>query len=93
MGSDKASFVVISAPSGSGKDTIIEKVCQRLEGIGVSISCTTREPRPKSDGNYEQHGVDYFFIKRPEFEERICQNGFWSMRTTKAICMARRVPM
>ena len=56
--------------------TIIEKVCQRLDGIGVSISCTTRDPRPKSDGSYEQHGVDYFFIRRPEFEDRICQNGF-----------------
>lgn len=78
-----SSLVVVSAPSGCGKDTIIEKVCQRLEGIGVSISCTTREPRPKSDGNYEQHGVDYFFIKRPEFEERICQNGFLEYANNK----------
>ena len=59
MGSDKVSFVVISAPSGCGKDTIIEKVCHHLDGIGVSISCTTRDPRPKSDGSNEQHGVDY----------------------------------
>lgn len=70
------SLVVISAPSGCGKDTIIEKVCQRLGGIGVSISCTTRDPRPKSDGSYEKYGVDYFFIGRLEFEDRICQNGF-----------------
>ena len=78
-----SSLVVISAPSGCGKDTIIEKVCQRLDGIGVSISCTTRDPRPKSDGNYEQHGVDYFFIKRPEFEECICQNGFLEYANNK----------
>lgn len=77
------SLVVISAPSGCGKDTIIEKVCQRLEGIGVSISCTTRHPRPKSDGSYEQHGVDYFFIKHPEFEERVSQNGFLEYANNK----------
>lgn len=78
-----SSLVVISAPSGCGKDTIIEKICQRLDGIGVSISCTTRDPRPKSDGSYEQHGVDYFFIKRPEFEERIYQNGFLEYASNK----------
>lgn len=70
------SLVVISAPSGCGKDTIIEKVCQHLDGIGVSISYTTRKARKKKDGNYEQHGVDYFFIDKPEFEERIRENGF-----------------
>lgn len=37
-----SSLVVVSAPSGCGKDTIIEKVCQRLEGIGVSISCNVQ---------------------------------------------------
>lgn len=71
-----SSLVIISAPSGCGKDTIIEQVCQRLDGIGVSISCTTRDPRPKGNGAYEQHGVDYFFIKHSEFEESMCQNAF-----------------
>ena len=71
-----SSLVVISGPSGCGKDTIIEKVCGRLGGVGVSVSCTTRAPRPKSDGSYEQHGVDYFFIDRAEFEERIRRDGF-----------------
>ena len=83
MNQEHTSLVIISAPSGCGKDTIIEKVCQHLDGIGVSISCTTRDPRPKSDGSYEQHGVDYFFIKRPEFEERICQNGFLEYANNK----------
>lgn len=72
-----SSLVAISAPSGCSKDTIIEKVCQRLDGIGVSISCTTRDPRPKSDGSYEQNGVDYFFIKRPEL------NGFLEYANNK----------
>lgn len=83
MEANRATLVVISAPSGCGKDTIIEKVCQRLDGIGVSISCTTREPRPKSDGIFEHDGLDYFFINRPEFEERISQNGFLEYANNK----------
>lgn len=70
------SLVIISAPSGCGKDTIIERVCRRLDGVGVSISCTTRPPRPKTDGTYEQHGVEYFFVGRPEFEEGVSRGGF-----------------
>ena len=70
------SLVIISAPSGCGKDTIIERACQRLEGVGVSISCTTRKARPKKDGTREQHGVEYFFVERPEFEEGVSQDGF-----------------
>ena len=73
---NKSNLIIISAPSGCGKDTIIEKVCQRLSEIGVSISCTTRKARKKKDGTYEQHGVDYFFIEKPEFEARIQENGF-----------------
>ena len=80
-----STLVVISAPSGCGKDTIIEKVKKRLNGIGVSISCTTREPRPKSDGSYEQNGVDYFFIQRSEFEDRIRQNGIYVIGKQKLL--------
>ena len=76
MNNNYASLVIISAPSGCGKDTIIERVCQRLDGIGVSISCTTRKARKKKDGTYEQYGVDYFFIEKPEFEARIQEDGF-----------------
>lgn len=76
MNGKPTNLVIISAPSGCGKDTIIEKVTQRLGGIGVSISCTTREARRKKDGAYEQHGVDYFFIEKPEFEARIREDGF-----------------
>ena len=76
MNTAYSSLVIISAPSGCGKDTIIEKVCQRLIGIGVSISCTTRKARQKKDGSYEQHGVDYFFMEKPEFEARIREDGF-----------------
>lgn len=76
MTEHKASLVIISAPSSCGKDTIIERVSQHIDGVGVSVSCTTRDPRPKNDGTHEQEGVDYFFIDRREFEERISQHGF-----------------
>jgi len=76
MNTEHSNLVIISAPSGCGKDTIIEKVCQHLNGIAVSISCTTRKARQKKDGTYEQHGVDYFFIEKPEFEKRICEKSF-----------------
>lgn len=77
MDRKQVNLIIISAPSGCGKDTIIERVCKRMDNIGVSISCTTRAPRKRQDGTYEQHGVEYFFMERPEFEARIQQGGFF----------------
>lgn len=62
---------VISAPSGCGKDTIIERVLDRLPGAALSVSHTTRPPRPKEGGGMEQHGVDYFFVDEAAFAEQI----------------------
>jgi guanylate kinase len=53
---------VVSAPSGAGKTTIVRKVISQLPGVSVSLSCTTRSPRPG-----EQEGIDYSFITRAEF--------------------------
>ena len=78
-----SSLVIISGPSGCGKDTIIEKVLQRMSGIGVSISCTTRSPRKKGKNSMEQHGVDYFFVSQEEFAERIHANGFLEYANNK----------
>ena len=78
-----SSLVIISGPSGCGKDTIIEKVLQRMSGIGVSISCTTRSPRKKGKNSMEQHGVDYFFVSQEEFAERIRANGFLEYANNK----------
>jgi guanylate kinase len=58
----KGILFVISAPSGAGKTTIVRKVISRLPEVSLSISCTTRAPRPG-----EQEGVDYSFITREEF--------------------------
>jgi len=54
---------VISAPSGAGKTTLLRKVMAQLPGVNLSVSCTTRAPRPK-----EQEGIDYVFITRDEFK-------------------------
>lgn len=58
-------LVVLSGPSGTGKGTICQMVREHLgDNIGVSISATTRAPRGE-----EQHGREYFFYTRQEFEE------------------------
>jgi guanylate kinase len=54
---------VVSAPSGAGKTTLVNKVIAQLPGVNLSVSCTTRAPRPG-----EQKGVDYSFISRAEFQ-------------------------
>lgn len=69
---EKGLLVVVSGPSGSGKDTIINKVLNKnLVNAWVSISMTSRLPR----GN-EENGKDYFFVTREEFEENIEKGNF-----------------
>ncbi len=64
-------FIIISAPSGSGKTTIC-KYLQKLDSsINFSISCTTRQKREN-----EVEGKDYFFITNDEFEEKINDDKF-----------------
>lgn len=59
-------LLVISAPSGAGKTTIVKEVLRRYPFFKFSISATTREMR-----SGETNGKDYFFLSKPEFEERI----------------------
>ena len=54
---------IVSAPSGTGKTTLVEKLVQRIPNLCLSRSYTSREAR---EG--EQHGVDYNFISRARFE-------------------------
>lgn len=60
--------IIIAAPSGCGKGTVIPLVIKELERAVYSVSCTTRSPRAG-----EEDGSDYFFITREEFEERIAR--------------------
>ena len=67
----KGKIIVVSAPSGTGKSTIINWLMEqhRELQLSVSISCTSRAPRGK-----EQNGVEYFFLSPEEFRKRI-ENG------------------
>ena len=63
--------IVISGPSGSGKSTVINALCEANETLQLSVSATTRKPRPG-----EVDGVDYYFLSRAEFEKYIQQDRF-----------------
>ncbi len=62
---------VISAPSGTGKTTMLKRVMADTSGLVFSISHTTRAPRPG-----ERHGVDYYFVPRDEFSAMIQREAF-----------------
>ena len=62
----KGSLIVISGPSGSGKDSICERLREYNDNFWVSVSCTTRKPRIG-----EEEGINYYFKNNEEFEELI----------------------
>ena len=65
------SVFIISAPSGSGKSTLVHRLMTSVPQLTFSISYTTRAARP-----VETNGVDYMFISRAEFEERLAKAEF-----------------
>lgn len=67
----KGLLIVVSGPSGAGKDTVCNKVVEEMKNTKISVSMTSREPRGK-----EVEGVDYYFVSKKEFEERIEKDGF-----------------
>jgi len=67
----KGQIIVISAPSGAGKTTIIREVRARIRALGYSISHTSRKPRAG-----EQDGVHYYFVSREGFQEMIERGQF-----------------
>jgi guanylate kinase len=64
---------VISGSSGVGKGTVIERFLERNPEFSLSVSCTTRAPRPG-----EVNGVNYFFLTRDEFEASINEFLEWA---------------
>lgn len=62
-------LVVISGPSGCGKDTVVKEVLKTNKNAWLSVSCTSRKPRPG-----EVNGKDYYFLTNEEFEEKIKKN-------------------
>ena len=70
---NRGKLIIISAPSGTGKSTIISWLMKEHKELNLaySISCTSRPPR-----GAEQNGVDYFFLSPEEFRQRIENNEF-----------------
>ena len=63
-------MIILSSPSGAGKTTLVKKISKEKK-FKISISHTTRQPRPN-----EINGVDYFFIKENEFQKLINEGEF-----------------
>jgi guanylate kinase len=59
-------LLVLSGPSGVGKSTLLAAVRAQRPELWVSVSATTRHPRPG-----ERHGVEYYFVGRTEFDEMV----------------------
>lgn len=64
--------IIFSAPSGSGKTTIVKHLLQKNPDLGFSISASTRDRR----GRAEQHGKDYYFLTPEEFKKKIDNDEF-----------------
>lgn len=63
---------ILSAPSGAGKTTILNRIMSEIEGVAFSISHTTRKPR-----RGETNGVEYHFVDRQTFVDMIDNGGFF----------------
>ena len=63
--------IVISGPSGAGKSTVLDALCKADETLQLSVSATTRNPRPG-----EKDGVKYHFLSKAEFKKYIQQDRF-----------------
>ena len=66
----KGGMIILSSPSGAGKTTLVKKI-SKYKNFVVSISHTTRTPRPN-----EKNGKDYFFISKNNFKKLIKKNEF-----------------
>ncbi len=65
-------LIIFSAPSGSGKTTIVKHLLENNPNLGFSISACTRDKR----GRKEEHGKDYYFLTPEDFKKRIDNDEF-----------------
>ncbi len=68
---NKGILIVLSGPAGTGKGTVCKEFLKRNEDSVLSVSATTRSPRPG-----EEHGREYYFLSKDEFKNIITQGGF-----------------
>lgn len=67
----KGKLIVVTAPSGAGKTTIVHHLLSTFKELAFSVSATTRERRAN-----EQDGKDYYYINVEEFKALVAQNAF-----------------
>ena len=80
----KGSMIILSSPSGAGKTTLVKKISKNKNYL-VSISHTTRLPRPN-----EKDGKDYHFTSKKIFKKLIKKNNFLSMQKYLIIIMVHQ---
>ena len=68
----KGMMFVLSSPSGTGKTTLTKKLAENNKNFAISISHTTRKPRPN-----EINGKDYYFVSKKEFKDLLKENNFF----------------
>lgn len=66
----KGNLFVVSGPAGAGKGTIMSRIVEEVPGAWLSVSATTRAPRPG-----EVDGVHYFFVSDEEFDKLVNEHG------------------
>ena len=69
---ERGRLFVISGPAGAGKTEIVKKLIQKHPDVRLSISCTTRSPRPG-----EVDGVNYHFVSEDRFSQLVAENAFY----------------
>ena len=68
----KGMMFVLSSPSGAGKTTLTKKLAQNIKNFVISISHTTRKPRPN-----EINGTDYYFVSKEKFDSLVKEKNFY----------------
>ena len=67
----RGNLFVVSGPAGAGKSEIVKTVLRKHPDVHLSVSCTTRAPRPG-----EVDGVSYHFVDDARFDELVAANAF-----------------
>lgn len=67
----QGNLFIVSGPSGAGKGTLVRALLARVPDLWLSVSSTTRAPRPG-----EEEGIHYFFLTRKEFDRKVESGGF-----------------